>query len=137
MNRLAKGTIFWGVSIANQILPALVGFTERVVEAQREGNVLIRSGAVKKVFAGTAQLRMRSVKTQRSSAINAQLPEGNEAGAFGDMFKDDNKVEFLKVQLREATKELQGLVEKQTSLDRALRASDEGTNASCVNQRFC
>lgn len=128
LDRLAKGAQSFGVSIANQILPALVGFTERVVEAQREGNVLIGIWrGLKEVFAGTAGLDEIGKKRKEVLDINAQLQKEMKPGAFGDMFKDDNKVEFLKVQLREATKELQGLVEKQTSLDRALRASDEGT----------
>lgn len=128
LDRLAKGAATLGVSIANQILPALAGFTDRVVDAQREGNVLIGVWrGLKEVFAGTAGLDDIGKKRKEVLDINKQLQSELKPGAFGDIFKDDSKIEFLKVQLKESTKELQALIDKQTSLDRALKASDEGT----------
>ncbi len=128
LDRLAKGAATLGISIANQILPALAGFTDRVVDAQREGNVLIGIWrGLKEVFAGTAGLDDIGKKRKEVLDINRQLQSELKPGAFGDIFKDDSKIEFLKVQLKESTKELQALIDKQTNLDRALKASDEGT----------
>lgn len=128
LDRLSKGAATLGISIANQILPALAGFTDRVVDAQREGNVLIGIWrGLKEVFAGTAGLDDIGKKRKEVLDINRQLQSELKPGAFGDIFKDDSKIEFLKVQLKESTKELQALIDKQTNLDRALKASDEGT----------
>ena len=105
LDRLAKGAATLGISIANQILPALAGFTDRVVDAQREGNVLIGIWrGLKEVFSGTAGLDEIGKKRKEVLDINAKLQNELKPGVFGDAFKDDNKIEFLKVQLREATK---------------------------------
>lgn len=128
LDRLSKGAATLGISIANQILPALAGFTDRVIDAQREGNVLIGIWrGLKEVFAGTAGLDDIGKKRKEVLDINRQLQSELKPGVFGDAFKDDNKIEFLKVQLKESTKELQALIDKQTNLDRVLKASDEGT----------
>ena len=72
--------------------------TERVVEAQREGNVLIGiwRGFKRSFCRRTAGLDEIGKKRKEVLDINAQLQKEMKPGAFGDMFKMTIKLNFLK-----------------------------------------